>query len=82
MILEQEGAFSAALRVLAEGQDWDNVRSLLQRAGKKAVQPGACEWAALIPGPLLRDDAGCAVARSRQLLDDGCGAAAYRTAAG
>jgi DNA-binding SARP family transcriptional activator len=82
MILEQEGAFGAALRVLAEGQDWDNVRSLLRRVGKNAVQPGACEWAALVPGPLLRDDAGCAVARSRQLLDDGCVAAAYRTAAG
>ncbi|WP_211879950.1 BTAD domain-containing putative transcriptional regulator [Pseudarthrobacter albicanus] len=81
-ILEQEGAFGAALRVLADGKDWDHVRSLLQRAGKNAVQPGACEWAALVPGPLLREDAGCTVARSRQLLDDGCAAAAYRTAAG
>ena len=51
MILEQEGAFGAALRVLAEGQDWDEVRSLLRRAGSTAVQPGTCEWAALVPRP-------------------------------
>ncbi|MGY2746738.1 BTAD domain-containing putative transcriptional regulator [Arthrobacter sp. UYCu723] len=81
-VLEQEGDFGAALGVLAEGQDWDKVRSLLERAGKHAVQPGACGWAALIPGPALQDDAGCAVAASRQLLDDGCVAAACRTAAG
>lgn len=81
-ILEQEGAFGTALRVLAEGQDWDSVRGLLKKAGKNAVQPGACAWAALLPGPTLRNDAGCAVARSRQLLDDGSVAAAYRTAAG
>ena len=80
-ILEREGAFGAALRVSAEGHDWDSVRSLLRRAGTSAVRPGVCEWAALMPGQLVRDDAGCAVAASRQLLDDGCVEAAQRTAA-
>ena len=81
VILEQEGAFGAALRVLAEGQDWDRVRSLLYRAGRTAVRPGTCEWAALVPGPLVQNDAAFAVARSRQLVDDGCVAAACGTAA-
>ncbi|MDQ0821170.1 DNA-binding SARP family transcriptional activator [Arthrobacter sp. V4I6] len=80
-ILEREGAFGPALGVLAQGKDWGKVRNLLQRARKNAVQPGACGWAALIPAPLLREDAGYAVAAARQLLDDGCLAAAHRTAA-
>ena len=81
MILEQEGAFGAALRVLAEGQDWERVHSLLERAGRTAVQPGTCEWAALVPGPAVQSDAAFAVAKARQLLDDGCVAAALSTAA-
>ena len=81
VILEQEGAFGAALRVLAEGQDWHEVHSLLQRAGGAAVQPGTCEWAALVSVPAVQDDAAFAAVRTRQLIDDGCVAAAYRTAA-
>lgn len=81
-ILEQEGAVGAALQVLAEGEEWDKVRSLLGRAGSSAMQPGACGWAPLLPGQVLREDARCALAYSRQLLDDGCVAAAYGAAAG
>ena len=80
-ILEQEGTFGVALRVLAEGHAWGKVRSLLHRAGPVAIQPGACDWAALLPDPSVQDDAALSVARARQLLDDGCLAAAYRTAA-
>ena len=80
-ILEREGAFGPALGVLAQGRDWGKVRTLLQTAGKDAVQPGACGWASLIPARLLREDAGCAVAAARRLLDDGCLAAAHTTAA-
>ena len=79
-IMEHEGAFGAALRVSAEGHDWKKVRSLLQRAGTDAVKPGGCEWAALIPGPVLREDARCAVAAARRFLDDGCVEAACKTA--
>jgi DNA-binding SARP family transcriptional activator len=80
-ILEREGAFGPALGVLAQGKDWERLRTLLQRAGKDAVQPGACGWTTLIPDRLLREEAGCAVAAARRLLDDGCLAAAHRTAA-
>ncbi|BCW71127.1 hypothetical protein NicSoilB8_21710 [Arthrobacter sp. NicSoilB8] len=81
MILEQEGAFGPALQVLAEGQEWEKVRGLLHRARNAAIQPGACAWAALLPRPAVHDDAAFALASSRQLVDDGCVAAAYRTAA-
>ncbi|MET1088457.1 MAG: BTAD domain-containing putative transcriptional regulator [Arthrobacter sp.] len=79
-ILEQEGAVSAALQVLAEARDWEGLRNLLQRAGTSAVLPGTCEWAALLPDGALPDEVWSTLARSRQMLDDGRIAAAVRAA--
>jgi hypothetical protein len=81
VILEQEGAVGAGLQVLAEGQDWESVGRLLRRAGKSAVLPGMCGWAALITENVMPDEAWSALASSRQMLDDGCVAAAYSAAA-
>ena len=80
-VLEQYGEECAALRVLADGQDWGHVRETLVRAGQRAYRPGTCRWAATAPESLVREDALFALAAARHLLDDGCAAAAYRTAA-
>lgn len=80
-VLEQDGEECAALRVLADGQDWGPVRETLVRAGERAYRPGVCRWAATAPESLVGQDALFALAAARRLLDDGCAAAAYRTAA-
>ncbi len=80
-VLEQDGEQCAALRVLAEGQEWEHVRETMVRAGNRTYLAGACRWAATAPDALVREDALFALAAARHLLDDGCAAAAYRTAA-
>lgn len=80
-VLEQDGEYGAALRALADGQDWEHVREMLVRAGQRAYRPGTCRWAATAPEALVREDAPFALAAARHLLDDGCAAAAYRAAA-
>ena len=80
-VLEQDGEGCAALRVLADGRDWGPVRETMVRAGQRAYRPGACRWAATAPESLVGEDALFALAAARHLLDDGCAAAAYRTAA-
>lgn len=79
-VLEQEGAYGDALQVLAEGQDWETVCSMLERVGPAAVKAGTCGWAAMLPTRLRSDDAMCALAASRMLLDDGRVADAYSVA--
>lgn len=80
-LLELEGAVGEGLRVLVEGGDWESVKLLLARAGAAAIQPGGCGWAASVPDHVIADDAWIAVARSREMLDDGRVSAAERAAA-
>ncbi|RAM38672.1 hypothetical protein DBZ45_03560 [Arthrobacter globiformis] len=70
-LLEQEGAHGAALQILAECGDWDHVRATMERAGRRAFRAGRCGWVTRAPEPLIRDDALFALAKARQLLDDG-----------
>ncbi|MFC9335258.1 BTAD domain-containing putative transcriptional regulator [Arthrobacter sp. NPDC057009] len=79
-ILEQERAYGLALELLAEGQDWEQLRNLLRRVGASAVQPGGCRWASHLPESLIINEPVAALAASRQLLDDGCIMAASATA--
>lgn len=80
-LLEGDGEYGAALRILAEGQDWEKVRQMMDRAGHGMFLPGTCRWVALAPESLANEDARFALATARSLLDDGCAAGAYRTAA-
>lgn len=71
-VLEEEGAPGDALWILAEDGDWGAAQRVLHRAGAAATGAGSCSWCALLPEPLPRDSPWFAVARARQLLDDGC----------
>jgi ATP/maltotriose-dependent transcriptional regulator MalT/DNA-binding SARP family transcriptional activator len=70
-LLEQEGAHGAALQILAECGDWDHVRATMERAGSQAFRAGTCGWVTRAPESLIRKDALFALAKARQLLDDG-----------
>jgi DNA-binding SARP family transcriptional activator len=80
-LLEQEGAHGAALQILAECGDWDHVRATMERAGNRAFRAGTCGWVTHAPESLIRNDALFALAKARQLLDDGCPGEARMVAA-
>lgn len=80
-VLERDGEYGAALRILAEGQDWEGLHEMMNRAGHHVFRSGTCRWAALAPEFLISEDARYALAAARRLLDDGCAAGAHRTAA-
>jgi DNA-binding SARP family transcriptional activator len=80
-VFEREGEYGAALRILAEGEDWENVRRLMDRIGRRVFLPGTCRWAGLAPESLTSEDPRFVLAVTRSLLDDGCAVGAYWTAA-
>lgn len=79
-LLEREGEYGAALKVLAQDRNWDSVRAMMERAGRHAFRPGTCGWVMAAPEAMTRNDPLFALAKARQLLDDGYPEAAYATA--
>ncbi|MFP3460945.1 BTAD domain-containing putative transcriptional regulator [Arthrobacter globiformis] len=79
-LLEQEGVHGAALQILSESGDWDHVRAMMERASNRAFRPGTCGWVIAAPESMIRNDPLFALAKARQLLDDGYPEAAYATA--